>query len=332
LAPGTLPELQDSLFSRTLDRVAEAALEHCDVLICMSGIFLRTIRAAKSRYHASVWLERGSRHILSQAEILAAAGARGPTPDIIRRELDGYRLADRIVVPSRHVAESFERDPEAQAKLFVNPYGANLDMFPYRERERHGGHIRVAFAGAWSRRKGCDVLEMAIRKCRDVRLLHVGPIVDQAFPAANERFEHVDAVPQAELCDYYHGCDAFVHASREEGLSVVQAQALASGLPLICTDRTGGEDLGHTPALRDRITVVPNGSVDGLCTAIEAFRDRLARGAPYDALTASDLESLGWPAYAANYNRELQSLNARPQAGARHTQTKLKGGWHGCRD
>jgi glycosyltransferase involved in cell wall biosynthesis len=34
-----------------------------------------------------------------------------------------------------------------------------------------------------------------------------------------------------------------VIASIEEGMAMVQAQALACGLPLICTENTGGEDL-----------------------------------------------------------------------------------------
>jgi starch synthase len=304
-ASRTLSELQNSLLSRVLDRVVASVIEPCDVLICMSGIFVRSIETAKRKYGAHVWLERGSRHILSQAEILGEAGARVPTPEIIRREMDGYRLADRIVVPARHVAESFERDPQAHAKLFVNPYGTKLDMFPYRERTAHGAELRLVFAGAWSLRKGCDVLAATVRECRDVRLLHVGPVVDPPFPTSDARFRHVDPVPQNELCRYYHESDVFVHASREEGLSVVQAQALASGLPLICTDRTGGEDLGHTPALRDRIVVVPSNSCAALLAAIEGHRWRLAQGPPFAELGDNDREALGWPEYARRYAGEL---------------------------
>lgn len=306
LAPRTLPDLQGQLLSRALDRAVEAMLEPCDVFICMSGIYVRAIRAAKRCYGASVWLERGSRHILSQAEILKAVpGARRPDPDSIAREMEGYQLADRIVVPARHVAESFEQDTGAHAKLFVNPYGTNLEMFPYQERRGHGEQMRLVFAGAWSRRKGCDVLEASVRNSCKVRLVHVGPIMDQPFPHGDARFRHVDPVPQAELCNYYHASDAFVHASREEGLSVVQAQALATGLPLICTDRTGGEDLGHTPALRDRITIVPPDDVDALHAAFERIRTRLRQGPPFDLLSPNDFSALSWAAYGRRYSDEL---------------------------
>jgi 3-isopropylmalate dehydratase small subunit len=98
------------------------------------------------------------------------------------------------------VAESFERDPAAHSKLFVNPYGTNLDTFPLRERSgQSGGRVRLIFAGAWSRRKGCDVLEAAIRRCEGVELRHVGSIGDQPFPRNDDRFVHLDAVPQSAL-------------------------------------------------------------------------------------------------------------------------------------
>ena len=309
-AARTLPDWHSRLLTRALDRAVEAVLQPCDVFICMSGIFVRAIRAARNRYGASIWLERGSRHILSQAEILSALpGASTPTPDIIARELEGYRLADRIVVPARHVAESFERDPEAHAKLFVNPYGTKLDMFPYRERNRGKGEIlRLIYAGNWSLQKGCDLLVEAVAATSEVNLKHVGSLADAAFPTGDIRFQHLGAVPQADLSRHYNEAHALVSASRQDGLSMVLAQALASGLPVICTDRTGGADLGHTLALRDRISVVPNNSVDALCTAIEVLRHRLAHGPPYTPLDADDLKCLGWPAYAARYANELVEM------------------------
>ena len=111
-----------------------------------------------------------------------------------------------------------------------------------------------------------------------VRLRHVGPIVDLAFPWNDPRFEHISPVPQWKLPEIYAQADAFIHASREEGFSNVITQSLASGLPVICTDRTGGADLAHTPALAARITVVPHGDVDALAFAMATLRARLLAG------------------------------------------------------
>jgi glycosyltransferase involved in cell wall biosynthesis len=305
-APRIVPKLQNRLLSRALDRIVTAVLEPCNVLICMSGIFVCAIEAAKSRYGARVWLERGSRHILSQAEILAATAGARPGPDVIARELAGYRLADRIVVPSLHVAESFERDPGAHTKLFVNPYGTKLDMFPYRERGDGAGEpLRLLYAGNWSLQKGCDLLVEVVRATPGVNLTHVGALIDADFPVDRSRFVHHDAVQQTELARFYAEAHGFVLASRQDGFGLVLAQALASGLPVICTDRTGGEDLAHTPALRERIIVVPNSNGMALREAIERLRERLRNGPRFSPLTSVDLETLSWSAYGKRYEAEL---------------------------
>ncbi|HIE58654.1 MAG TPA: glycosyltransferase, partial [Hydrogenothermaceae bacterium] len=49
--------------------------------------------------------------------------------------------------------------------------------------------------------------------------------------------------PQNELYKYYSQGSIFVLPSLEEGFAMVQFQAMACGLPLICTTNTGGEDL-----------------------------------------------------------------------------------------
>lgn len=306
-APFVMPDLQSWAIVHALDAAVSRVLDPCDVLICMSGVFVRAIVEARRRYGARIWIERGSRHILSQLEILRSVpGAGVPSRDTVVRELEGYRLADHIVVPARHVAESFERDPIAYAKLFVNPYGTRLEMFPYRDRPPYAGKLRLVFAGAWSLRKGCDLLEAVVRSRGDVHLLHVGPVLDLPFPQHDQRFRHIATVSQEELCTHYQHCDAFIHPSREEGLSVVQAQALASGLPLICTDRTGGADLGHTPALRHRITVVRSGDLEALGLGIDQFHLSLRQGQTFDQLTACDLDTLSWKSYAKRYSDALR--------------------------
>ena len=125
------------------------------------------------------------------------------------------------------------------------------------------------------------------------------------FPAGDDRFLHVDPVPQPELARFYAEADLFVLASREDGLGMVLLQALASGLPLICTDRTGGADLAHTPALAARITVVPHDDVDALACAIAGWRDRWRGGERLPRLSEADREKLSWAAYARRYSDEL---------------------------
>jgi glycosyltransferase involved in cell wall biosynthesis len=303
LFAGLAPRARERMFNIALNRAVMMRLKPCDVFICMSGIYLEAAQEAKRSYGARIWLERGSRHILSQDEILSAIpGAERPSPLAIRRELEGYALADRIVIPSTQVEDSFRHDEAARTKLFRNPYGVDLQMFPRLPSRPRGAPFTFLFVGSWSLRKGCDLLSAAIKQTPGVCLLHVGGMGDLEFPHDDSRFSHFDAKPQWELAEFYGRADAFVHASREEGLSTVIAQALAIGLPIICTDRTGGADLSHTPALAERITVVPHNDAAALSGAMAQHRDRTCG---WPSLTDADRETLSWAAYARRYNDEL---------------------------
>lgn len=310
--PRLAPRLRERWLFAMLNLATAVRLRRCDVFICMSGIYLGAARFAKARYGAAIWLERGSRHILSQDNILAEIpGAERPSPHAIRRELEGYRIADRIVIPSAHVEDSFRHDPSACAKLFRNPYGVDLRMFSLRGDRSAATPYTFIYVGDWSLRKGCDVLLTAVAKLSTVRLIHVGRIVDLQFPVNDGHFAHVDPVEQWQLAEHYASADAFVLASREEGLSVVLGQAIATGLPVVCTDRTGGADLAHTPALAARITVVPYGDADALAAAMTTLCERARASERLPALEESDRQALGWAAYAKRYSEELLRCRRR---------------------
>ncbi len=305
VAPKLAPRLREWVMFRLLNWAVILKLEPCDVLICMSGIFVEAPKYAKRRHGAQVWLERGSRHVLSQDEILSEIpGAERPSALVVHRELEGYALADRIVVPSSHVEESFRRDPAAHTKLFIDPYGVDLAMFP--NRDNHTPHSPFTFlnVGAWSLRKGADTLEQAVRRMGNIKLVHVGPIRDISFPSNDDRFVHVDAVSQQALPFYYAGADAFVLASREEGLSTVLPQALASGLPIVCTTRTGGANLAHTAALAARTIVVEGGDSAVLAKAMDMVINR-SRSTDLQPLNEADRQTLSWGEYAHRYESEL---------------------------
>ena len=86
---------------------------------------------------------------------------------------------------------------------------------------------------------------------------------------------------------------------------MVLSQALASGLPLIATDRTGAPDLARMPGLSDRIFIVPAGDAESLIHAMSALEDRLNSAGPLPPLCEEDREQLSWKAYGRRYSAEL---------------------------
>lgn len=308
LAPQRLRIMLDHALLGVLDRTIAARLERCDVFIGMSGLALESATKAKRKYNAKVIIERGSRHILSQKEILDGLRAKGHEVGSIplrftRREIKGYELADFVSIPSRHVERSFLERGYPAAKLFRNPYGVDLTMFQAAPAGSRHREPTILFVGTWSYRKGADILVDAWRRLRTkgVRLLHVGSVLDAPLPE-EAGFEHVEAVPQWELPAYYARGDVFVLASREEGLSLVLAQALACGLHVVCTDRTGGEDLTDFISTKSAVQVVPHEDPISLERAIVRALDASRGEERLPAISPESYERLSWRGYGRRYH------------------------------
>lgn len=303
------PELCEKLTWRALNQSVKSKLTECDVFIFMSGIYLEAALFAREKYGATLVLERGSQHVLAQDEILAnSPDSERPTAHSIQRELKGYEIADWISIPSVTVETSFERDLQAHAKLIRNPYGVDLQQFPLVERAKPLGVVTFIYAGLWCARKGCDLLVDAVRANPNVRLIHVGTLGDVPFPNGDPQFTHHDKVDQQALAGMYAGADAFVLASREDGFGMVLSQALATGLPILCTKNTGGVDLQLTPALTDRIVVVDAGDREALQGGLSSLAQRLLDGPELVPLVQADLDALGWDAYGERYSENLARL------------------------
>jgi glycosyltransferase involved in cell wall biosynthesis len=299
--------------SVVIDRLAARLIEPCDLFIGMSQMSLRTIDSVRQRFGARAFLERGSRHILSQREILERlprpASAAPPIPRwAVHRELAEYALADVIVVPSRHAQLSFVERGVPEGKMFRNPYGVDLSMFPATPAPPPDVPPTIIMAGAWSMQKGCDVLTEAWRRLprRGTRLLHVGPVHDAPLPA-DAGFEHRAAVDQRRLTELYAQAHVMGLASRQEGLGLVLAQALASGLHVAATEPTGVEDLHEQLDDRSAIAVAPADDVDAFVAALAQQLDRAGaqRSGMRDRL-GSARERLTWSAYGDRYDRMIR--------------------------
>jgi alpha-maltose-1-phosphate synthase len=318
LLPWLLPRTIERVMCWALDALVILRMRRCDIFIPMSGMYVFAARFAKWRYGALVHLHRSSRHILSQKEILAKLpGARQVTSVMVRRELKGYAIADCIVVPSTHVAESFAPWPECARKVFLNPLGVvDVDQFPLRRGPVQANQPTVLFVGQWSYRKGVDVLAAAIKAMEGVRLIHVGALSDAPFPS-DARFIHHDHVPQQKLKEFYWTAHVLVLPSREDGFGIVLSQALSSGLPIVCTDRTGGPDLARFPALSRLIHIVPADDPQALCRALAQALDDASGTTGVAPITESERQMLSWRGYAERDLRFMEQMVQMRSKGSR---------------
>jgi len=288
------------------DYITAIYMRKCDILIAMSGNFVYSLKKAKKN-GAIIILERGSKHILEQKRILETIPSLKDKKIVsnvnVKRELRGYEIADYISIPSQHVKDSFVIHGYPIEKLFINPYGVDLRMFyPMPEIEKKYDVIMV---GGWSYRKGCDLIIEACKKM-NISLLHVGGIADLDFPQ-EINFTHINPVDQTQLINYYNQAKVFILPSREEGLAMVQAQAISCNLPIVCSKHSGGEDLKQYFEDSSAIIVMNEISVLELEKSIKKALN-IVDNCSNLLYKMEGKQQLSWTAYGDRYSDFLNQL------------------------
>jgi glycosyltransferase involved in cell wall biosynthesis len=160
-----------------------------------------------------------------------------------RRRLDDLDLADRILVPSEHIAASLHRHGTERKKIRVVPYAADCRRFQPLTGKRHGSTCTFLFAGGISQRKGIKYLLEAWQRVRrrGWRLQLLGPMPSDTGPLEpfHEIVEPLGRVSHADVPALMAAADVFVFPSLFEGSAVVTYEALASGLPSVVTPDAG---------------------------------------------------------------------------------------------
>lgn len=236
----------------TLDRHVAKNLPNCSIVSILSGSGLHTGRVAKSRGIAYV-CDRGSSHISYQNEILSEEHERFGIPYTpidprrIDKENEEYDLADAITVPSKFSYRSFISLGVPENKVHLVPYGVNLDFF--KPSAPKADKFRVLFVGQHSLRKGLLDLFEAFKKAAipGARLVLVGGHTWETEillkRVSLENVELKGSLSWKDVAIEMSRASVMVLPSIEEGLAIVQGQALACGCPVIATAHTGAEDL-----------------------------------------------------------------------------------------
>lgn len=256
-----------------LDSHVARRLPECDVFVGLSGSALRSGQTARRRGIRYV-CDRGSSHIRVQDQLLREESERwgipfeGVDPRVIAREEAEYAEADGITVPSSFSLRSFIDQGVPASKLHLLPYGVNLELFKPTA-QPDDTRFDVLYVGGMNLNKGIPYLLKAYKELTHARksLTFAGtPSLD--FIATMKRhglwrddIKILGHVPQSQLKDLMSRSHVLVLASVQEGLAMVQAQALACGCVVIGTDHTGAQDLfddeqeGFIVPVRDHMAI-----------------------------------------------------------------------------
>jgi len=300
----------------TFDNHVANRLKKPTLLIALSGSAVKS--GSFNQKLGGKWIcDRGSSHIEYQNSLLKEEYSlwgikyRPNDPRIMERECIEYELSDFITVPSKFVYDSFIKKGVPESKLVKIPYGANLDRFS-KVCEPEKNIFSVLWVGNVSIRKGFLYALDAFHKLKfkSKKFTVIGSVEENIksrlknYNLTNVNFK--GRVSNELLADYYSSHHVFVIPSIEEGLAMVQGEALACGCPIIATANTGSEDLFDDGQEGFRVPIRDSSAI------LHSFEKILDRPELRQEMSEKALEKVknlgGWDTYGANYKLFLNKL------------------------
>lgn len=302
----------------TLDRRVALSIKDAVTLVALSGSGLHAGRKVQ-RLGGRFICDRGSTHKEVQDATLREEYARwgltfpGIDPRSIAKELAEYEQADAITVPSEFVRQSFISRGVSGDKVKKIPYGANLARFK-KVADPAANTFRLLWVGASTVRKGFLDAVRGFHLFQHPRkeFIVIGSVPEEMrkllATKSLEGVRFLGHVPNHELPRHFSAAHAFVLTSLEEGLALVQLEALACGCPVIATPNTGCEDILDNG--REGF-VIPARSPESLAKILEHLAsDRALRERMSEAALNRVHEMGGWDTYGQLFVNLIHSLKA----------------------
>ncbi len=309
------------LAQQSLDSHVKASIDSPTTVVALSASGLNAGRKAQ-KLGGHYICDRGSSHIVFQNEILKEEykkwGFRfaGIDPRIIDKEEAEYQQCDRITVPSEFVKNSFIAKGVPKQKIVKVVYGARLERFK-KIAEPDNARFIVLWVGGVSIRKGFMYLLQAFQQLKHPHkeLVVVGtvePEIKQLLMNQNvDNIQFLGHVANTELPRLYSKAHVFVLPSIEEGLAMVQGEAMGCGCPVIATGHTGAEDI-FTNGKEGFI--IPVGSAKPVEEALERLaQDSGLREQMSEAAMARVKAIGGWDGYGNAFAKLIAGLPAKKQ-------------------
>lgn len=245
--------MQDSEKRRFDSFVSQQLNESTRVFHGFSSGLAQSLERAKD-LGAKVFVDFGLAHPDFLNDILSDEYAKLGLPFTrveSEKALEELHLADKVMVPSAFVEDSFLCRDFPRERLVRNPYGVSSEWFGETDRPRRPGEpVRIVFAGGISVRKGIKFLLLACQVLKTRKIPFELRLFGSWEPGLKSRlaeFESLVSVvaPKSaqELRREFACADVFVLPSLAEGMSRAVLEAMASGLVPIVSEHSGFKGL-----------------------------------------------------------------------------------------
>ena len=168
-------------------------------------------------------------------------------PQVAEIERQTWAVLDHITCASDYVKQGLLREGVAEERVSVLPYPLDVQGYPFFDRRPTAAAparpVTVGFVGHLHLRKGipyfCEVAKRL--RGRGIRFVLVGPmyIEPSVVEAHRDVVEIVGPVPRPQVLDWLRKFDVLLFPSTCEGSSSAVTEAMASGLPVVCSPNSG---------------------------------------------------------------------------------------------
>lgn len=308
---------KDNLFDRLVSKQIEH-LEGVDLFVGWAHYALATLPAAR-KAGAKIIIESGSCHILTQQELLMDEYKRwglSYTPiheRTIKKMLEEYAQADYIMTLSSYAQQSFIDQGIAPEKILKVPCGVDVEFFMNPSPRKHK-KFRVIFVGLATLRKGIQHLVQAWAKAKlpeaETELVIVGPIQrdfaqikTQLLIKNNVMF--AGPTDRTTLRILYQESSLFVLPSLEDGFGMVIGEAMANGLPVICSTSTAAPELIRHG---EHGFLVQPADVDDLAEKIQWCYENREAAWLMGQVGQKQIQNFTWDTYGHNVYTQYQKV------------------------
>lgn len=162
--------------------------------------------------------------------------------EYIEREQQEWMQSEIILCGSEFVREAIKDCGGPGDRTHVVPYGVDISFIPKKKETPTSSPLRVLTIGSIGLRKGSPYVLEAARQLKGravFRMVGGLNINIEAQSQLNDHVELIGTIPRTEILSQYAWADVFLLPSLCEGSATVTYEALAAGLPVICTANTG---------------------------------------------------------------------------------------------
>ena len=192
-----------------------------------------------------------------------------------------------VVVNAQQVVDSLINNGIPKNKIFLNHLPVDVKKIPCKVSYKINNQINIGYSGMFIPRKGCDTLLKVIENLsytyKNIKLNIYGIVEphyyrNQLFIKLKQSKHLVEHghLDQANLFECLKEMDVYTFLSHSEGSAQSVKEAMAIGLPVICTESTGAPIQNNVNGIICKADL--NSCCDSLIFLLENEKQRLRLG------------------------------------------------------